>query len=324
MIKQQILDILKKHQRFLIAAHVHPEGDAIGSQLAMAHLLKQMGKTVRIVNADAVPHNLCFLPDAALIENCRAVEPQALTFDAALILDCPVLERVGAVQALLKDALIVNIDHHISNNEFGAVNWVDPKASSAGEMIYALFKSGAIPLDQASALYLYVAIMTDTGSFHYSNTTSATHHIAAELLSHGINPTKIYENIYETKSFDTMKLLAEVLSGLKRSRDGKYVWFKVTLEMLKKNNLTEESTEDFIDFVRMVEGAEVVAFLREMRSREVVKVSLRSKSEVDVNAIAKHFGGGGHYAASGCVIEKTIDEAEKLLVRRIRAAMPKD
>jgi len=324
MIKQQILDILKKHQRFLIAAHIHPEGDAIGSQLAMAHLLKKMGKTVRIVNADAVPYNLGFLPDAALIENCRAVAPETLNFDAALILDCPVLERVGAVQNLLNNALIVNIDHHISNNDFGAVNWVDAKASSTGEMIYKLFKNSATPLDPASALYLYVAIMTDTGSFHYSNTTSATHHIAAELLSYDINPTKIYEHIYETKSFETMKLLAEVLTGLKRSRDGKYVWFKVTLDMLKKNNLTDESTEDFIDFVRMVEGAEVVAFLRETRSRHIVKVSLRSKSAIDVNAIAKHFGGGGHYAASGCVIEKTIDEAEKLLVSRIRAAMRKD
>ncbi|MBU4305799.1 MAG: bifunctional oligoribonuclease/PAP phosphatase NrnA [Candidatus Omnitrophica bacterium] len=319
MIKKQILEIIKQYQRFLIVAHIHPEGDSIGSQIAMANLLKTFGKSVRIINADAVPGNLAFLPGIETVESGIDAAVEDITFDAAVILDCPTLERIGKVKQLLgKGEYIINIDHHISNEHFGNINWVDFKASSVGEMVYGLFKGSNIPLDGASAQCIYVAIMTDTGSFHYSNTTAATHKIAAELLQYNINPTKVYEYIYETKSFETLKLLAEVLSNLQRSKDGKFVWFKVTDAMLKRNKLSHQSTDDFIDFVRMVEGAEVVAFLREVSHGNTVKVSLRSKTDIDVNKLAKHFGGGGHYAASGCVIEKNMEEAEKLLLRQIK------
>ncbi|MBI4846452.1 MAG: bifunctional oligoribonuclease/PAP phosphatase NrnA [Candidatus Omnitrophica bacterium] len=321
MLKKKILDEIKNRKSFLVVAHIHPEGDSIGSQIALANLLKGMGKSVRVINEDKVPRNLLFLPGVDRIERFSNLEKKEVDFDAAIILDCPTLERIGKVKQLLGSKYIINIDHHISNEGFGDINWVDLKASSAGEMIYALFKSAEKEIDNASALCVYVAIMTDTGSFHYSNTTSQTHKIIAELLNFKINPTKIYEYIYETKSFDTLKLLAEVLANLQKSKDGKYVWFKVTDEMLKRNRLTAESTEDFIDFVRMIEGAEVVAYLRELDSDNKVKVSLRSKTDVDVNAVAKNFGGGGHYAASGCVIEKCMEETEQLLYQQIKKAL---
>lgn len=321
MIKKQILETIKQYKSFIIAAHVNPEGDSIGSQIAMANLLRIMGKSVRIINADNVPKNLMFLPGADKIELLNIKVHKDIEFDAAIILDCPNLERIGQVKQLLKKQTVVCIDHHISNDRFGDINWTDHKASSAGEMVYNLFKTANLPLDDSSSMCIYTAIMTDTGSFRYNNTTVKTHHIIADLLNFNFSPTKIYAQIYETKSFEVMKLLAEVLNNLQRSKDGTYVWFRVTEEMLKRNNLNAEATEDFIAFVRMIEGTEVVAYLREIDSGSKVKISLRSKTDIDVNKIAGYFGGGGHQAASGCVIEGNIDQAEKLLLNQINKSI---
>jgi len=320
MIKKRILKIIKKHKRFLISGHIHPEGDSIGSQLALANLLKAMGKSVRIINKDAVPGNLMFLPGCKQIERYTKAKNDKVRFDVAVILDCTGLERTGSVARLIKNEYIINIDHHISNENFGNVNWIDHQASAAGEMIYNLFKASNVKLDNNSALCLYVAIMTDTGSFRYSNTTSATHRIIAELLKYKINPTRAYEYIYETKSFATMKMLGEALDNLRRSKDGRIVWFKVTDKMLKKYKLLPEDTENFIDVVRMIEGADVAAFLRELDCGGI-KVSLRSKGKTDVNKIAGVFGGGGHKLASGCLIEKKMSMAEELLIKQIKKAI---
>ncbi len=321
MIKQQILEVINKYSRFLISSHIHPEGDAIGSQLAMASLLRGMGKSVRMINSDPVPKNLAFLPGIENIENRLKQDEERIRFEAAVILDCAGLSRIGKVQDMIQDEYIINIDHHVSNDRFGNINWTDNKYSSAGEMVYGLFKSSNVELDTESALCLYVAIMTDTGSFRHKNTTSRTHQVVADLLNYDLDPPEIYERIYETKSFATMKLLGEVLSNLQQSRDGKVVWCTVTNEMLRRYELDPESTEDFIGMIRMTEGAEVIAFLRELPGEKNIKVSLRSKTDIDVNEIAKAFGGGGHPRASGCVIETDMAGAEKQLIRQIKLAV---
>ena len=323
MIIKQILDVIKKHKRFLIAAHINPEGDAIGSQLAMANLLKMLDKEVRIINEHRVPKNIMFMPGVENVELFKDLGNKEVEYEVAIILDSPTLERIGDVKQLLNEKYIINIDHHVSNREFGDINWVDPHCSSVGEMIFDLFKSCGTAVDDKSALCIYVAIMTDTGSFRYSNTSARTHQIAADLLFHNIDPKQVYENVYETKSFNTFKLLAEVLANLKRTDDTKFVWFRVTNEMLSRNKLTADCCEDFIAFVRMIEGAEVVASLREMDDKSGVKVSFRSKTDIDVNEIAKKFGGGGHKAASGCSIEKNMDEAEQMLVSEVEEAIKK-
>lgn len=321
MITSKILDVLKKHKNFIVSGHINPEGDSIGSQLAMANLLKMMNKQVRIINQDRVPKNIMFMPGAESVEVFEDLDSKEIEFEVAIILDSPTIERIGAVKELLRDKYIINIDHHVSNRDFGDINWVDAQSSSAGEMMFDLFKDSDVSLDNDSALCIYVAIMTDTGSFRYSNATSKTHKIAADLLLYDINPKKVYEKIYETKSFNTFKLLAEVLTNLKKTEDSKFVWFKVTNEMMCKNGLTADCCEDFIAFVRMIEGAEVVAFLREMDNGSGVKVSFRSKTDIDVNVIAQSFGGGGHKAASGCVIEKSLDVAEQMLVNVVAQAI---
>ncbi|MCP4649993.1 MAG: bifunctional oligoribonuclease/PAP phosphatase NrnA [PVC group bacterium] len=321
MIKKQILDAIKKHERFLISTHINPDGDAIGCQLAMAKMLKAMGKSVRIINNDPVPKNYMFLPDSKDIECYCDVRGSDVQFDAVIIVDCPGLERIGKVRELLKNGYVISIDHHISNAPFGDINWADAEASSVGEMIYDLYKSSDVVLGDLVALFLYVSIMTDTGSFRYSNTTNRTHEIIAELLKFNVKPKEIYAYIYENKSFAEIKLLGEALNTLQRSEDGKIAWIKVSRDMFKRNGLTSESTEDFIDRVRMIDGVEVAIFLRELEDVAGVKISFRSKSDVNVNEIAGAFGGGGHAAASGCVIDKPMAESESLILEQVQKAI---
>ena len=188
-------------------------------------------------------------------------------------------------------------------------------------MIYDLFKESGVALDDESALCLYVSLMTDTGSFRYSNTTAKTHLISADLLKFDISPQQIYTNIYETKSYNTLRLLAEVLSTAQITDDGKIGWIKASQQMLGKYEVSAEVMDDFIDLLRKVKGVQVAVFLRELEGSMSIKASLRSKAEVDVNKIARDFGGGGHSAAAGCTIEKSMDEAEILIIERIKQAL---
>jgi len=316
--EKEILKIISKYETFLVCSHIHPDGDAIGSQLAITKLLKTMGKTVEIVNNDAVPQKFSFLPGFKQIKKYKNCNQKQLQADAVIVLDCPTTDRLGNARELLKGRYVFNIDHHISNGNFGAVNWVDTQASSVGEMIYKLYKKIKNSLDFQSALCLYVSIMTDTGSFKYSNTTSLTHKIISELLQYKINPAQVYESVYQTRSYHNLKLVSDVLANLRFSKDYRLCWFVITNAMLKKNKSNLHNTDDFIDFVRMIKGVEVVAFFRELESGKKVKVSLRAKSVVDVNAIAKKFGGGGHKLASGCVVEDTTENAQKIVLKQIR------
>ena len=318
MTGQSVLAELKKYERFLITTHIHPDGDAIGSELALRKLLLGLGKTFTIVNADPVPQVYSFLPGQESIKNQF---PEFDFFDAVIVVDCPNPDRLGTVKDIIVQSPVINIDHHISNLNYGLVNWVDAQASSVGEMIYDLFKESGVALDDESALCLYVSLMTDTGSFRYSNTTAKTHLISADLLKFDISPQQIYTNIYETKSYNTLRLLAEVLSTAQITDDGKIGWIKASQQMLGKYEVSAEVMDDFIDLLRKVKGVQVAVFLRELEGSMSIKASLRSKAEVDVNKIARDFGGGGHSAAAGCTIEKSMDEAEILIIERIKQAI---
>lgn len=319
MNSQKILDAIRLYQDFIISAHIQPEGDAIGSQLALARLLTKLGKKVRIVNADPVPEPLRFLPGTEAIITTR--EKVGVAPAAAVILDCPSLERIGWVKDELGKAALINVDHHVSNTNFGGENWVDPQAASAGEMVYQLFQEAGVEIDEHTALCLYTAIMTDTGSFRFSNTTPQTHRIAADLLRFPVQPEQVYERIYEVRSLEEMELLGAVLHSLEKVCDGRAVIGHVTQEQFKQYGLGAESTDHFIDVIRMVEGAEIIAFLREMENGQGIKVSLRAKSKVDVNKLARNFGGGGHPAASGCRILADMATAQRRLAEQICRAL---
>jgi phosphoesterase RecJ-like protein len=207
--------------------------------------------------------------------------------------------------------VIINIDHHISNINFGKFNWVEPDISSAGEMVYDLFRAFKLKIDMEEAVSLYTAIMTDTGSFRYSNTSSKTHRIIAELIDIGIKPYEMHTKIYETSSIQDTNLLGEALQTMKLTEDGKVAWLWVTKDMLKKTKASLEGTEGIINFARSIGGVEIAILFRETGTDERVKVSFRSKGKVDVNKLAGVFNGGGHPTASGCSVFGKFEDVEK-------------
>lgn len=307
---------IKKFDKFLISSHINPEGDAIGSQVALVSLLKKLGKEVVILNESPVPHVLQFMKGT---EHILKEIPHDFNFQAVIVLDCPDLSRIGRIKEYLDRAhVVINIDHHISNENFGKINWVSPEKSSAGEMVYELFTLFKIKINLDEAIALYVAIMTDTGSFKYTNTSSKTHRIAAELIDIGVKPYEIYGRIYETSTIHDTSLLGEALATLRLSDDGKIAWMWVTKEMLKKTKASLESTEGIINFGRSIEGVEVAILFRETGTEGRVKVSFRSKGKADVNKLAGFFNGGGHTTASGCNVSGEMGDVEKKVLEKAK------
>ena len=308
---------IKKNSKFLISSHINPEGDSIGSQIAMAILLKKLGKEAVILNESPTPHFLQFLPGAENILKEISVD---LHFQAAIILDCPDLTRIGNISRYIeKDTVLINIDHHVSNINFGKYNWVDLEVSSTGEMVFDLYKAFKAGIEYDEAMAMYVSIMTDTGSFRYTNTSSKTHKIAAKLIDIGIKPYEIYGKIYETSSIQDMNLLGEALRTLKVTPDGKVAWLWVTKEALKNTKASLEGTEGIINFARSIEGVDIAILFRETGTEDRIKVSFRSKGRVDVNKLASFFNGGGHVTASGCTVFGKMEEVEKKVLEKAQS-----
>ncbi|MDP8230548.1 MAG: bifunctional oligoribonuclease/PAP phosphatase NrnA [Candidatus Gorgyraea atricola] len=316
---KSIKKIITKFDTFFISAHINPEGDSVGSQIALASLLKRLGKKVMIVNESPVPHILRFMNG---VDGILKELPRNADFQAAVILDCPDMSRLGKVaECVTKDKVVINIDHHISNENFGQHNWVDAKTSSAGEMVFELFKEFKLKIEYDEAVAMYVAIMTDTGSFKYTNTSSKTHRIVAELMDTGVEPYDIYSRIYETSSLQNTSLLGSALQTLKVSEDGKIAWLWVTKEMLKNTKASLEGTEGIINFARSIDGVEIAAFFRETGTENRIKVSFRSKGKADVNKLASFFNGGGHATASGCTVFGKMEEVEKKVLDKARSLL---
>jgi len=312
---EKIKKAIKKHKSFLVTSHVSPEGDSLGSQLAMANLLSQMGKDFVIVDSDPIPARYRFLPNVSLIKSTRKKIGKK---DAAIVLDCPNLTRVGKVEKMVRKCRhIINIDHHVSNSMYGNINWVEKDASSVGEMMYKLFKATDCDISKKTALYLYIAILTDTGSFNYGNTSSATHEIVGELLGYGLEPFNISQNIYENKTLGEIRLLGKVLSSLKVTPNGKIAYITVTKSLLEKTGSKPSSCENFVNFARSVRDVDVAIFFREdIKKKNTFHASFRSTNRADVNAIASYFGGGGHKNASGCVLKGSyVDIKKKVLLK---------
>jgi len=316
---REVIAAIKKRNKFLITAHVNLEGDSLGSQLAMKGLLDAIGKTAVIVDNDAVPEHYKFLPRAGDVSNKI---DKNLDFEAAIVLDCPTLKRIGKVRDLIpKGKFIINIDHHVSNEKFGDVNWVEPHASSAGEMVYKLFKEMDVKLTKEIALSLYIAILTDTGSFNYDNTSSVTHEIAGELLGYGLDPASVSESVYERRSLADIKLLGMVLSSIKINSAGEVAYLEVTDKMLKTTGADLVKAEGFVNYARSIDKVKVAIIFKEDNGSGKVNVSFRSKGEVDVNKLAAFFGGGGHVRASGCIVEGRLAEVERKILAKVEEVL---
>jgi bifunctional oligoribonuclease and PAP phosphatase NrnA len=318
---ENVIEKIKENNNFLITAHVNPEGDAIGSELGFLALVEKMGKSAFILNQDDLPYGLDFIPGSRRIEKLKN-KGLDKGFDCLVALDCSDLPRIGRVSEInIDNKPVINIDHHISNDNFGTVSWVDPSASSCSEMIYRLYLELGIPLDSAAALALYVGIMTDTGSFRYSNTTSFTHLACAELLKYGINVPDVYRKCYEDIPFEDMKFFLKLVSGIAREAKGKIVWVEIPRPPDKKI-ASFDLAEHVLNFCRAIKGVEVVVlFRKQFEKKDEVRVNFRSQGKVDVNIIAASFGGGGHKTASGATLKGSLVVVRRRVLAKIKACL---
>jgi len=316
---RDIIEAIRKNESFVISTHVNPEGDAIGSEVGLALALIKMGKKVSILNTDPVPEFLKFMPGSELVTVVKTIDTP---HDALIVVDCEPA-RTG-LQDLDKAPVgrVINIDHHVTNPKVADINWVDPDACAAGEMVYDLLVAMEAPIDTAIATNLYTAIFTDTGSFRYSNTDEPALSKAGRLLQYGVNPWEITENVYEAKSFGRMKLLGLVLAGLDISSDGRLSWVTIMEEYYKGTGTSAEDTDGFINYPRAVKGVEVGLLFREAGS-DLVKVSFRSKGRVDVSRLAESLGGGGHPNAAGANIKGSMGDVKAKVIPAVEALLKK-
>jgi phosphoesterase RecJ-like protein len=288
-----------------VLSHVFPEGDAIGASLAAALALEAAGKVTGVYNAGPVPPALRHLPGGDRLR--AAVERPYACY---LVLDTTDPPRTGGLlEPRPPGAVVLNVDHHAGNTRFGDLNWVEPAASSAGEMVHRLLRAGGFPLPPAAAANLYAAILTDTGSFHHGNTSAAALRAAAELVDAGAAPEAIARCLYGRRDPRELALLGLALSELQLSPDGSVAWITVTRAAQDAAGMGLEAAEDFVQYPRSVAGVRVALAFKEVAADEV-KVSLRANGPVDVAVLARHFGGGGHAAAAGCTLRADLKTAQ--------------
>lgn len=313
-----ICRVLREKERFLIACHENPEGDAIGSELALALALREMGKTATVLNADPVPANLLFLPGAGTV----VFAEDGSKYDVAVVVDCGSAERTGRVaRELLKCPLLVNIDHHRTNGDLGELSLVDPDAAATGLLIHRVLSAMKFEIGLDVATNLYVAVLTDTGSFHYGSSSPEAFEVAGEMVRRGVDPWAVAEQVYETQSARRLRLLGRVLDSLDVSSDGRVAFITTMCADLREFDCGKDALEGFINYPRSIVGVEVAVSFREEEGG-VFRVSFRSKGRVDVSAVAARFGGGGHRNAAGCTVPGTLAYVKKRVLEALAAVLP--
>ena len=307
--------ILREHQRFAVLSHVRPDGDALGSQLALALSLKQLGKEVRVWNEDGMLEKYSFLPRAELLTKPPST-PDVV--DVAVALDTAIQNRLGTALAAVRSAKIwVNIDHHLSNPCYGDVVYVDPVAPATAEIVFRLIKSQSLPFNHDIAENLYAAISTDTGSFQYPQTSARTFEIAAELIRAGLDVGRLNQQLYENYPRRRLELLRELLRTMRFECGGRVASFSLSIRTAAELGVLPEDNEGLIDHLRAIRGVIVAVFFEELAEGKV-RVSMRSKSDtVDVCVICQKFGGGGHTLAAGARVRGTLAEVEKRALEEI-------
>lgn len=318
-IKEEII----KSKRIGLSFHTSPDGDAIGSTLALLNALRHLGKDSYIISRDVISYNLSFLSLSDEIDG-NTLEPRVGT-DLVIILDCGNVERISADLSNY-GGKIINIDHHISNENYGYLNYVDTTASATCEISYSLVRELGIDLNSKSDINIaigsavYCGIVTDTGSFRHSNVTKRTHDISAKLINIGIDNSKIHSNLFDNKPFEKVKLMGSVLSNIELVLNNKVAILEVPKKILEELNLQNVDTSDIINVGLGIKGVEVSMLLKEVE--DGVKGSLRSKNDVDVRKVAEVYGGGGHIKAAG-LMQKGVDleKAKENLLRTLRDEM---
>ena len=314
--------VLREHNKFAVLSHVRPDGDALGSTLALALSLRELGKEVKAWNEDGMLEKYDFLPKAELLTTPPS-SPE--DFDVGIALDTAVQNRLGTTLAAVRRAkLWINIDHHPSNPRYGDLVYIDPTAPATGQILYEFLKNQKFPITPAIAENLYAAISTDTGSFQYPNTTVRTFEIAGELVRCGVDVGRVSQLLYENFPRRRIELLRDLLATMRFACDGKLAYFSLSQASALALGVIPEDNEGLIDHLRAIRGVVVAIFFEELTDGKV-RVSMRSKNEaVDVCAICTQFGGGGHVLAAGARVRGTLAEVEKKIVEQACAAIERN
>jgi phosphoesterase RecJ-like protein len=315
------IDLVRRNRRFLLTTHIRPDADGLGSQLALAESLRRLGKEVRLVIASTWPPRYNFLDPDRRIERFTPPGDAWRDVDAVIILDTGTWNQLGDFGPFLRTLPVARavIDHHLSQDDLGALRLVDTTAEATGRLVYEAVAALGEPLNEASANYLFAALATDTGWFRHPNASAATFELAGQLVQAGARPTPLYEALYEHNTLPRLKLMGLVLDRLERALDGRVAYTEIRREDYAATGATPQDTEDLVNFTRSLAGVEVGLFFME-QPRGGVKVSFRSRG-VDVAKVAEHFGGGGHRLASGAIVEMPLAEARTRVLRAVEAAL---
>jgi phosphoesterase RecJ-like protein len=317
----RIIQHLKNSNHVILASHTNPDGDAIGSLLAIGMGLDRLDKKIFLFNESPIPAVYRFLPFIELIEH---EIPESLEFDTAVILDCGNLERIGkGLSTVLRVPVILNIDHHITNNKFGSFQLIDTNACSTAEIVYRIIKKMGISLNSSIATSIYTGILTDTGSFRFSNTNQTAFEICREMIGCGVNPYEVAQHVYGTYSLGRIRLLNLALDSIEISSNKKLSMMTITQDMIDETKTHSEDIDGFINYARRIEDIKVAVLIHEQKSAsdqnkpnglKTFHVSLRSDGTFDVSAVASSLGGGGHPSAAGFTIETTLESLKNRII----------
>jgi phosphoesterase RecJ-like protein len=316
--KDGIWNIIKESRVIVLTTHVHPDGDGIASELALFYVLSSLGKKVYIINQDKTPDMYGWLPDADKILVLDGKEPPHLSaIDLTVLMDCSSRDRIGGVYDIIKNSnRIISLDHHEGSDCFRDNCFVDTSVSSIGELLFTFVPDIKKYMDNKLATYLYVSIMTDTGSFAYSNTTKKVFQIVSQLISYGIAPDYIFRMVYNNRSIKHFRLLGKALDLMKADRTGKIVHVLLPLSVYQEIGAVKEDNEGILEVIRGLKNIELVIMLRQL-DKDRIKGSLRSTNLVDCHHLSKMFGGGGHFKASGFTVNGDVNRAGSDIVQKI-------
>jgi len=307
-----VADLIRESDSFIIASHIDPDGDAIGSQLAMWSILKRLGKSVKVVSEDPIPDTYTFLEGAGEVISSRTEWAEV-----AIVVDAAALHRVGWVSELVKEcSKVVNIDHHQSNHNFGDINLVVTDAGATGEVIYNLSQELGVELEPNEAEAIFVALLSDTGCFRFPNTTAATLRVAAALVDAGVSPYHAGSEIFWKRSEAGLKLLSSALASIEVTNSGSVATMDITQRMYEKTGASPRESEGFANYPRSIKDVKVGVLIRETRDGHF-RVSLRSREDFPIADVAKSFGGGGHPTAAGCRMDGDLESVKARLRERI-------
>ena len=312
----QVVELIESKSNFAITTHIKPDGDGVGSSLGLCWLLRSLGKTAEVIVNGDVPPAYRSLPGADEIRDVSVIDSK---YDAIFVIECSNIDRPGING--LKNEFTVNIDHHATSEHFGTINWIDSTASAVGEMIYNLCKAIGGRITKEIAECVYMALVTDTGSFHFPNTSDRTLKVASELIKAGARPATIGEAVYNNYPWSRIELMRQVLDTVKRDDSGKIAMLRQTLAMKEIAGSIDGDNNGFVNIPLAAKDVVATVYMREV-GVDSYRVSLRSKGDINVAKVAEGFGGGGHKNAAGLRIDGAWDDAEAKIVQALRASLP--